>query len=80
MDYGNGKHGFGRDLFMLRFRRLRISQARFAKRFGLTCGTVQNCEQERHEPSAAMRVLIAAIDLDPAFMAQAAKSARERWG
>lgn len=80
MDYGNGKQGFGRDVFMLRFRRLRISQARFAKKFGLTCGTVQNCEQERHKPTPAMRVLIAAIDLDPAFMERAAKSARERWG
>lgn len=80
MEYANGKKGFGRDLFLLRWRRLRISQARFAKKFGLTCGTVQNCEQERHDPSGAMRVLIAAIDLDPAFMERAAKSARERWG
>lgn len=80
MGYGNGKVGFGGDLFALRFGRLRISQARFAKRFGLTCGTVQNCEQQRHSPHPAMRVLVAAIDLDPAFMEKAAKVARERWG
>lgn len=81
-DYGpgNGKTGFAADMFKMRFWRLRLSQSAFAKRFGLTCGTVQNCEQERHKPTPAMRVLIAAIDLDPAFMEMAAKSARERWG
>lgn len=76
----NGKQGFGRDLFALRSGRLGISQGRFARRFGLTRGTVSNCEQERHNPSPAMRVLVAAIELDPAFMAAAAKAARERWG
>lgn len=76
----NGKQGFGRDLFALRSGRLRYSQKRFAWRFGLACGTVRNCEQERHDPSPAMRVLVAAIDMDPDFMARAAKAARERWG
>ena len=80
MDNGNGKQGFARDLFDLRKRRLKITRDRFARRFGLTRGTIQNCEQGRHEPSPAMRVLIAAIDLDPTFMATAAKVARERWG
>src|SRR5690606_3321627 len=55
MEIGNGKQGFARDLFDLRFHRLRISQDRFAKRFGLTFGTVKNIEQERHQPSGAMR-------------------------
>lgn len=80
MDNGNGKQGFARDLFDLRKGRLKITRDRFAKRFGLTSGTVQNCEQGRHNPSAAMRVLVAAIELDPAFMATAAKVALERWG
>lgn len=79
-DIGNGKQGFGRDLFELRFRRLRISQRIFARRFGLACGTVQNIEQERNAPNPAMRVLIAAIEMDPAFMAKAARAARKRWG
>ena len=74
------KQGFARDLFDLRKGRLKITRDRFAKRFGLTSGTVQNCEQERHEPSPAMRVLVAAIEMDPDFMARAARAARERWG
>lgn len=80
MDRGNEKQDFAHDLVMLRSGRLRYSQKRFAWKFGLTLGTVKNCEQERHNPSPAMRVLIAAIDLDPTFMAAAAKVARERWG
>lgn len=80
MDVGQGRKGFGRDLCDLRKGRLKITRDRFARRFGLTRGTIQNCEQGRHEPSPAMRVLIAAIDLDPTFMAAAAKVARERWG
>lgn len=80
MDVGQGRKGFGGDLFHLRKGRLKITRDRFARRFGLTRGTIQNCEQGRHEPSPAMRVLVAAIDLDPTFMAAAAKIARERWG
>lgn len=77
---GDGGQKFGRYLLDLRKGRLKITRDRFAKKFGLTLGTVQNCEQERHEPSPAMRVLIAAIELDPEFMARAAKAARQRWG
>ncbi|KQM98741.1 hypothetical protein ASE78_05810 [Sphingomonas sp. Leaf25] len=74
-----GKVGFARDLFRLRFRRLRIDQPTFAERFGLSFGSVKDQEQARHKPSKAMRVLVAAIDLDPEFMAKAAKVAAERW-
>lgn len=80
MQLGNGKQGFGRDLFELRFRRLRISQVRFAERFGLSYTVVKNAEQERYSPHPALRVLIVAIEMDPAFIHRAAKAARERWG
>lgn len=79
-DIGNGKQGFGRDLFVTRFHGLRMSQAKFAERFGLTFSMVKNAEQERYTPNPALRVLLAAIEMDPVFMKRAAKAARERWG
>lgn len=74
-----GKTGFARDLFRLRFWRLKLAQGPFAERFGLTKGAVKDQEQARAAPSRAMRVLVAAIEMDPAFMARAAKVAAERW-
>lgn len=74
-----GKVGFARDLFRLRFRRLRIDQPTFAARYGLSFGTVRDQEQARHKPSKAMRVLVAAIEMDPKLMERAAKAAAERW-
>ena len=74
-----GKQGFARDLFRLRFRRLRVDQETFALRFGLTFGAVKDQEQARHKPSKAMRVLVAAIELDPALMEKAAREAEKRW-
>jgi len=62
----------------LRYRGLRISQAAFAKRFGLTLGAVKDQEQGRHEPSRAMRVLVAAIELNPGLIERAAKIAARR--
>ena len=78
MDMGLGRNGFGRELFLLRFRRLRLSQEAFAERFGLTLGAVKDQEQGRHAPSRAMRVLVAAIEIDPDLMARAARLAAER--
>ncbi len=75
MDEGQGRKGFGRRLFLLRFRKLRIDQETFARRFGLSLGAVKDQEQCRHAPSRAMRVLIEAIDLDPGLMELAAKRA-----
>lgn len=75
MDIGQGRQGFGRKLFLLRFKRLRLDQATFAERFGLTLGAVKDQEQCRHAPSRAMRVLIEAISIDPDLMALAAKRA-----
>lgn len=74
-----GKKGFARDLFRLRFRRLRIEQPAFAKRFGLTFGMIKDQEQSRAKPSKAFRVLVAAIELDPASIERAARIAEERW-
>lgn len=75
-----GKKGFARDLLLLRFRRLRLTQPQFAARFGLTFGAVKDQEQSRAAPSRAMRVLVAAIEMDPDFMARAAAEAAKRWG
>lgn len=80
MDIGQGREGFGRAMFLLRFMRLKLSQERFAERFGLTLGAVKDQEQNRHAPSRAMRVLVAAIEMDPALIQRAAKVAKDRWG
>lgn len=74
-----GKQGFARDLFRLRFRRLRIDQPTFAARFGLSFGMVKDQEQSRVKPSRAFKVLAAAIELDPALIERAARIAEERW-
>ena len=74
-----GKQGFARDLFRLRFRRLRIDQPTFAARFGLSFGMVKDQEQSRAKPSKAFKVLMAAIELDPALVERAARIAEERW-
>lgn len=74
-----GDAKFGRDLAALRFRQLRMSQVRFAERYGLTKDVVRNAEQKRYSPHHAMLVLVAAIELDPSLMAKAAQLARERW-
>ncbi len=74
-----GKTGFARDLFRLRFRRLKIDQARFAQRFGLTFGMVKDQEQARSAPSKAFKVLVAVIELDPDLAERAARIAEERW-
>lgn len=74
-----GKQGFARDLFRLRFRRLRIDQPTFAARFGVSFGMVKDQEQARVNPSKAFKVLVAAIELDPALIERAARIAEERW-
>lgn len=74
-----GKIGFARDLFRLRFRKMRMDQSTFAKRFGLTLGMVKDQEQARVAPSRAFKVLVAAIEMDAAFIERAARVAEERW-
>ena len=67
-----GKTGFARHLFRLRFRTLKISQRAFAARFGLSYSVVRDAEQGA-KPSAALRLIVAAIARDPAFVATAAE-------
>lgn len=78
-DDESGDARFARDLVALRFGRLRLSQKKFAQRFGLSFAVIRNAEQKRYSPHHAMLVLAAAIELDPKLMAEAAKVARERW-
>jgi len=47
-------------------RRLDLSQAEFAARFGFTLGTVRDWEQGRRRPVGPARVLLAVIARDPA--------------
>lgn len=80
-----GKRGFALDLFQLRWKMRRpgnwkpMNQAQFAERFGLTFGMVKDHEQGRSKPSRPLKVLVAAIELNPSLIARAAKIAGERW-
>ncbi|WP_197423651.1 DNA-binding transcriptional regulator [Novosphingobium sp. CCH12-A3] len=66
-----GKTGFARHLFRLRFRDLKLSQRAFAERFGLSYSVVRDAEQGA-KPTRALRVIVAAIGANPAFMQVAA--------
>ncbi|MDE2561915.1 MAG: hypothetical protein KGL48_06655 [Sphingomonadales bacterium] len=70
-----GKAGFARHLMRLRFRQLKLSQRAFADRFGLAYSVVRDAEQGAR-PTSALRLIVAAIARDPAFMALAAEDAR----
>lgn len=71
-----GKAGFARHLFRLRFRRFKLSQREFSQRFGLSYSVVRDAEQGA-VPTASLRLIVAAIARDPAFMAVAAIDARQ---
>lgn len=71
---------FARDLGYMRLRKLGICQETFAERYGVSLAMLKDQEQGRHSPHSAFKVLVAAIDLDPFFMAKAAQAAEERWG
>ncbi len=47
-------------------RRLKLSQARFARKFGLRLRTVQEWEQGRRQPEEAARILLRVIEREPA--------------
>jgi hypothetical protein len=70
-----GKKGFALHLFRLRFRRLKLSQTQFSKRFGIGFSTIRDVEQGRTTPTKAFRVLVEAIARDPVGMAKAAQMA-----
>lgn len=56
----------------LRWTRLGLSQAAFARRFGIPYATVQNIEQGRGKPKPLTRLVLAAIEMDPDLMGRAA--------
>lgn len=71
-----GKTGFARHLLRLRFRDLKLTQRAFAERFGLSYSVVRDAEQGA-APTRALRIIVAAIAYDPAFMAAAARLAND---
>lgn len=78
----NGRTGFARDVFRVRRSIGRwpgLTQKQFAERYGITVGMLKDVEQGRVEPSRALKVLVAAVDLNPTLMAKAAIAAAERW-
>lgn len=75
-DPDRGLDGFARDLFRLRFRKLKLSQRAFAQRFGLGFPTIRDLEQGVTKPTPAMRLIVAAIARDPEGMEAAAEDAR----
>lgn len=70
-----GKTDFARHLFRLRFRRLKLSQREFSERFALSYSVVRDAEQGAR-PTRSLKLIVAAIARDPAFMATAANAAR----
>lgn len=73
---------FGAHMAKLRWKLSRkigeLTQRQFAARFGLTLGMVKDVERGRSRPLPALRVLVAAIELDPALIDRAVALARER--
>jgi putative transcriptional regulator len=49
-------------------KRLRLSQGRFAERFGLSVDAVRHWESGRRQPEAAARALLIVIAADPEFV------------
>lgn len=52
-------------------RRLHLSQARFAERFGLAAATIRDWEQGRRKPDRIARALLMVIDHAPETVARA---------
>lgn len=70
------KSGFARHLFRLRFRGLKLSQRDFAERFGLSYSVVRDAEQGA-KPSRTLRLVVAAIACDPAFVEAVARQDKQ---
>ena len=54
--------------------RLRLSQAKFAARFGLSAATVRDWEQGRRRPDRIARALLMVIDREPEAVVRALAS------
>lgn len=50
-------------------KRLNLSQAEFARRYGLPLGTLRDWEQDRRSPDRAAVVLLSLIDRNPNMVA-----------
>ena len=51
-------------------KRLKLSQAEFAKRYGIPLGTLRDWEQDRRSPDRAAVVLLSLIDRNPDMVAE----------
>ena len=70
-----GKHARARvvagpDIKAIR-ERVKMTQAKFAKTYGLPLGTVKDWEQGRRQPDAPARALLTVIDKKPEVVKQA---------
>jgi putative transcriptional regulator len=52
-------------------RKMKLSQSRFARRFGFRLRTVQEWEQGRRQPEEAARILLKVIEREPAAVIRA---------
>lgn len=60
----------GPDIAAIR-KRLKLSQDKFAKTFGLSAATIRDWEQGRRYPDASARILLKVIDYAPETVARA---------
>jgi len=56
-------------------KRLHLTQAEFAARFGISIGTLRDWEQHRRRPDGASRVLLTIIDREPEAVDRALSAA-----
>jgi len=52
-------------------KRMKLTQAGFARRYGFTLGAVRDWEQGRRQPEAAARILLKVIEKRPDAVAEA---------
>lgn len=55
-------------------KRLRLSQAEFARRYGLPAGTIKDWEQNRRQPDRAAMLLLKVIEQAPDMVARAIRA------
>ena len=76
-----GKFPGAKPDFGMRVRQLRealgLSQAEFARRYGLDLATLRGWEQGRRKPDTANRTLLEAIEVSPGIMANIIAKANE---
>lgn len=55
-------------------KRQKLSQAEFAKRYGLSAGTIKDWEQKRRQPDRAAMLFLKVIEQAPDMVAQAIRA------